>query len=551
MKHSELLAYGIVESLFKGAIKPSAGMCPEGAHGTAATSRRTTMTVSALVILILGVACAQAQIGQPVAPSQATVANQLPLTGRNTLAGSVSATQSPVPGTTTSVNTLNTSVQASGPFTGSVNSTAKMPFSGSLSFREAIRRGLDYNLGAIGSASALRQALGQARVVRSSLLPNVNATLSETEQQINLAIAGIGLRSFGGFSIPTVVGPFNYFDLRGRLNQTIVDIAAWKNYGSAKEVARASRFTLQDARGLVVLSVGGAYLQTIAAKARVDSARAQLDTAKALFDQTAQQRGVGLVAQTDVNRSRVQMLTQQERLTTLQNELSKQKINLARMTGLPASDEFEISDDVPFSPAAPVRLNDALQEAYAQREDLKAAEAQVRAATLTKAAARAERLPSLSLSADYGANGLTPGQSHGVFNVTGTLTVPIWRGGRTEGDIEQADAALTQRMAEVEDLRGKIEGDVRSAYLDLQAAANQVHVASENLKVTKETLDLTQQRFQAGVSDNLEVVQAQEALASADLDYINSVFAHNVAKLALARATGTATENIGQFLKLP
>jgi outer membrane protein TolC len=329
-----------------------------------------------------------------------------------------------------------------------------------------------------------------------------------------------------------------------------LDFTAWKNYGSSKEIARAGRFTLQDAQSLVMFSVGGAYLQTIAAKARVDSAQAQLETAKTLFRQTAQERSVGLVAQTDVNRSRVQMLTEQQRLTTLQNELSKQKINLARMTGLPTNDEFEITDDVPFFPAPPTAVNDALQEAYAQRQDLKAAEAQVRAATLTKAAAKAERLPSLSLSADYGANGLTPDQSHGTFNVTGTLTVPIWRGGRTEGDIEQADAALTQRIAEAEDLRAKIESDVRNAYLDLQAATNQVSVAGENVKVTKETLDLTRQRFQEGISDNLEVVQAQESLASADLDYINSVFAHNVAKLALARATGAAAGNLAQFLKL-
>lgn len=503
-------------------------------------------------MLLLGTACAQAQIGQPAAASPGAVANQLPISGRNTQNGSVTATQSPVPGMTTNVNTLNTSVQSSGAFAGSANSTAKMPFSGKLSFREAIQRGLDYNLGTIGSATALRQALGQARVVRSSLLPNLSASLSETEQQTNLAILGLGLRSSAaGFSIPTIVGPFNYFDLRARLSQSIADVTAWKNYHSAKQMARAGQFTLQDARSLVVLSVGGAYLQTIAAKARVNSAQAQLDTAKTLFEQTAQEHGVGLVSQTDVNRSRVQMLTQQERLTTLQNELSKQKINLARLTGLPANDQFEITDNVPFSAAPQIRINDALQEAYAQRQDLKAAEAQVRAATLTRGAARAERLPSLSLSADYGVDGLTPDQSHGVFNVTGTLSVPIWRGGRTEGDIEQANAAISQREAEVQDLRGKIESEVRGAYLDVEAAANQVSVASENLKVTKETLDLTRQRFQEGVSDNLEVVQAQEAVASADLDYINSIFTHNVAKLALARAIGAPAGNLSQFLKLP
>jgi outer membrane protein TolC len=505
-----------------------------------------------LVALVLGVTCAEAQLGSPQAPSQGTVATQLPLSGRSAQGGSVTAAQSPVPGTTTSVNTLNPSVQAAGPFGGSASSVKKMPFSGKLSLREAIQRGLDYNLGVVGLAQALRAAQGQARVARSSLLPNVSASLSETEEQTNLVVSGIRLNSpISGLSIPTIVGPFNYFDLRTRLTQSVGDIAAWKNYRSAEENAKSNDFSARDARDLVALAVGGAYLEVIAAKARVDSARAQLETANALFQQTSQQRGVGLVAQTDVNRSRVQVLTQQERLGTLKNDLSKQKMNLARLTGLPVNDQFDVSDDVPFSEAPAINADDALQQAYAHRQDLKAAETQIRAAELTKSAARAERLPALSLSADYGANGLNPNDAHGTFSVTGTLSVPIWRGGRTEGDIEQADAALSQRRAELEDLRGRIESDVRSSCLDLQAATNQVDVAGENLKVTKETLGLTRQRFEAGVSDNLEVVQAQESVASAELDYINSVFAHNVAKLSLGRAMGGVADNLAQFLKLP
>jgi outer membrane protein TolC len=505
-----------------------------------------------LAFLFLGITNAYAQFGPPAAASQGTVATQLPLSGRGGQGGSVTATQSPVPGTTTSVNTLNTSVQTVGPYAGSASSLAKSPFSGKLSFREAIQRGLDYNLGTVGITQAIRQSRGQALVARSFLLPNLIATASETEQQTNLAVAGIRIQSpIPGFSIPSIVGPFNYFDLRARLTQTIADFTALRNYRSAEETARANELSMKDARDLVVLAVGGAYLQAIAAKARVDSTQAQLDTATALFQQTSQQRGVGLVAQTDVNRSRVQMLTQQERLETLRNDLAKQKINLARLTGLPANEQFEITDNIPFSTAPTINVEDALQQAYAHRQDLKAAEAQTRASELTKSAARAERLPSLALTADYGANGMNPSQAHGTFSVTGTLTVPIWRGGRAEGDMEQADAAVLQRRAEVEDLRGKIESDVRSAFLDLQAAAKQINVADQNLTVTKETLDLTRQKFQAGISDNVEVVQAQESVASAELDYINSVFAHNVAKLSLARAMGNAVENLPQFLKLP
>jgi outer membrane protein TolC len=258
-----------------------------------------------------------------------------------------------------------------------------------------------------------------------------------------------------------------------------------------------------------------------------------------------------LLAQTEVNRSRIQMLTERERLETLQNELSKQKINLALMVGLQPNDHFELSDTIPFSPISDSDVEGALRNAYAHRKDLKAAEAQVRAAQLARSAARGERVPSVALSADYEVNGINPNQSHGTFSATATLTVPIWLASRTEGDVQQADAALTQRKAEQQSLHAKIESDVRSAYLDLQMSANQVAVAQDNLNVSRENLDLTRQRLQAGVSDNVEVVQAQQAVASAELDLIDSVLAHNVAKLSLARAIGDAEEHLTNFLRLP
>ncbi len=177
-----------------------------------------------------------------------------------------------------------------GSYAGSVNGIAKSPFSGRLSFTEAIQRGLDYNLGVEGVSQAMRQAQGQAKVARSALLPNLSATASETVQQTNLRVAGIRLNSpIPGFSIPSIVGPYNYFDLRAHLSQTLGDMTAWKNYRSAQEIARSNSYTMKDARDLVVLAVGGSYLQAVAAKARVASARAQLDTAKALYQQAAQQ----------------------------------------------------------------------------------------------------------------------------------------------------------------------------------------------------------------------------------------------------------------------
>jgi outer membrane protein TolC len=491
------------------------------------------------------------QAGPPAGQSEGTQATPLPLSGRTGQNGSVKATQSPVPGTTTSVDTINPTVQVQGPYAGSTPSTAKMSFSGKLSLREAIQRGLEYNLGAVGMTQAMRQAQGQSRVARSALLPNLYGTLSENVEQVDLKAEGLRFSTpIAGFSIPTVIGPFNYFDLRAHLTQTVLDMTAVNNYRASNEIFRANQFGAQDARDLVVLAVGGAYLQVIAAKARAESARAQLDTANALYQQTLQKRGVGVLAQVDVDRSEVEALTQQQRLVSLENDLAKQKINLARMTGLPPTNQYELSDDVPFTVAPTLSIEDALKEAMDYRADLKAADAQVRAAARARLAASAERLPSLAVNGDYGLIGTNPAQSHGTFTAAATLRFPIWQGGRTEGDIEQADAALAQRRAELEDLKSQVESDIREAYLDLQAAANQVEVAKRNIQVTNETLDLTRQRFEAGVTDNVEVVQAQESATAAKLDYINSVFAHNLAKLSLARAMGRTADKLSLFLNL-
>lgn len=501
-----------------------------------------------MILLSVCIATGNAAGQSAPAQSQGTQATQLPLSGRSSQSGSVTATQTSTPGVASTVNTLNPSVQAEGAYAGSVAGFSKKPFSGKLSLQEAILRGLDYNLGAVEFTQAVRQSHGQMRVARSALLPNLTGDLAETVEQTSLAASGFGKFKISGFSLPPVVGPFNYMDLRARLSQTVVDLTAWKNVKSAKENLRANQLTYQDSRDLVVLAVGGAYLQVLAANARVQSARAQLDTANALYQQAAQQRAVGIMAQVDVDRTQVEALTQQQRVTSLENDFAKQKINLARMAGLPPNDQYDLSDDVPFAAAPPIGVEEALKLAIEQRSDLKAAAAQVRAAELAHSAARSERLPSLSVNADYGVIGTNPAQSHGTFSVSGTLRFPIWEGGRTEGDIEQADASLMQRRAELEDLTLEVEGEIRKVYLDLQAATSQVEVAEKNVRLAKETLDLTRQRVEAGIADSVELVQSQESLAGAELDYINSVFAHNVAKLSLARALGHTSENLPKFL---
>jgi outer membrane protein TolC len=173
----------------------------------------------------------------------------------------------------------------------------------------------------------------------------------------------------------------------------------------------------------------------------------------------------------------------------------------------------------------------------------------VRAADSALKAAHAERLPNLTLAGDWGASGLRPSVSaHGVFTVVGTLTIPLYQGGRVAGDVEQASAALRQRQAERDDMRGRVDQDVRQAYIDLSAAADQVTVARSNVGLADDTLQQSRDRFADGVADTVEVVQAQQAVAAAHDDYISAVFDHNLAKIALARAMGDAEHSLPQLL---
>jgi outer membrane protein TolC len=508
-------------------------------------------TELALLGALLYAAPALGQIAPPAAQTQTTQAVQLPLSGRTAQTnGTVKTSEVPAPSTTATVNTLNPNVQVQGAYAGSTPSVAKMPFNGRLGLREAIQRGLAYNLGQTGATEALRQAQGQNKVALSYLLPNLNGTMNENVQTTDLRAEGFRF-AFKGFTIPTVIGPFNYIDMRAHLSQSVLDLTAINNYRSAKDVVNANRYSGQDARELIVLAVGSVYLQTIASKARLASEEAQLKSANAVYDQSQQQLGQGLIAKVDADRNQVQALTHQQRLLSLKNDLAKQKINLARMVGLPPNDQYDITDEVPFTPAAALTVEDAIGQALKNRADLKAADAQVRAAERAHAGARAERYPSLGVTSDYGAIGVNPNQLQTTYTATATLKIPIWQGGRTEGDIQQADATLSQRRAEYEDLKGQIESDVRSAYLDLQTAASQVEVAQKNVDVSKEALELTRQKVEVGVIDNVQYVQAQEEVTTAEFDFISGVFAYNIAKLSLARAMGRASDALSETSKAP
>jgi len=416
-----------------------------------------------------------------------------------------------------------------------------------LSLQEAITLALKQNLGLLFSRADARAARGQRWQELSSLLPHVTAGPYVADSKVNLAEAGLGKAAANVFHISPAVGPFSYFDARAAVSQTLFD---WKSISSARAAAasvKSADYTLLDAHDLVVLTVGNVYFQAVADEARIATDEAQVQSAQALFDQATDQVKAGTAADIDALRSKVELQTRQQQLIEARNDFAIHKINVARVIGLAPGQDFDLTDKSLYVPLENMTMDDALKRAYASRSDYRAASADVRAAELSRKAAVAGYFPSLSFNADYGTGGAHPSEATRVYDVRGTLSIPIFTGNSVHGDIQQADARLEEARDRLDNLRAQIEADVRTALLNLQSSAEQVNVARSNIDLADQTLTQSRDRFSAGVTDTVEVVQSQQAVASAHEQYISSLYKYNFAKISLIRALGAGEQGVKEF----
>ena len=410
---------------------------------------------------------------------------------------------------------------------------------------EAVDRGLKYNLALILSEQATTAARGARYRALADVLPTLTSRVAESVQQINLAAYGIPAPAGTG----PIIGPFSVFDARLLTSGSLLDLHSLNLLRARTEDVNAATLDLQNTRDLIVLVVGATYMQALAGQARIASVEAQLRTAQTVYQLSLDMKNAGMAPRIDVLRSQVEMQVQQQRLVAARNDFGKQKLTLGRIIGLPAEQEFTLTEKIPVTPTAPLTLEMAIDRALRDRPDYHSAEARVRAAELNKKAAYGEALPSVRFNADYGVIGRRPTENHSTFTTAAALQIPIFQGGKVKGDVMQAEALLRQRESSRDDLRGQIEFDVRTSFLDLQSAAEQVRVAQSSMKLAEETLEQARDRFRAGVTNTVEVVQAQEVVAVTNENYISSTFAYNVAKLELARSLGVAEHAVKDFLR--
>ncbi|MGO9095765.1 MAG: TolC family protein [Bryobacteraceae bacterium] len=433
---------------------------------------------------------------------------------------------------------------AQNPFAGGTPSGQPVAGSLALTLSDALDRGLKYNLGVVLGQQGTRTAEAARLRAIGALLPNVGIHVSELSQQLNLAALG-----FTGFpGIPQILGPFNVVDTRATVTSPVLDLAARYGTQAGSAGVKAAQASYEDARDVVVLVVGNLYLRAVAGQARIETVRAQLATAEALYQRAADMKKAGVVPAIDVLRAQVEMQSQQQRLIYYRNEFEKQKLELARAIGLALGQQFELAGRLSYSAPPSLGFEQALEDAYRTRSDYRGAQALLSAAESARRAARAQRYPTVSVEADYGDIGPGPQQSHGTYTAGASLNIPVFQGERVNAAVLEADALVERRRAELEDLRGAIQYQVRTAFLDLAAASDQVKVAESAKDLAGQELAQAQDRFTAGVVDNLEVVQAQQAVAIANENYIDSLYAYSLGKVSLARSLGGADQKARQFL---
>ena len=478
-----------------------------------------------------------------LASSVAVSGQAIPDGGASAAFGSISTPRpiDPAAGTT---NPSARATQKLNPYLGSTPRGVATKETLHLSLEDAITRGLQFNLGLIDSQQTSADARAQREHALSDLLPQIAARGEQTYQQLSLKALNIALPPQSGLHLPPTSGQFGYSEARIPAESPLLNITLLDRYRQQKALETASAFGAKDSRDVVVFAVGAAYFQVVASQARVETERAALVSTRELDTQVADQYKAEVSPEIDTLRADVELHTTEQRLTDAINDLEKDKLTLDRITGIPLDQAWTPAGTYGF-----VALPDAPEPSQAKsaRFDVASAKASVTAAQFQLRAARAERLPEISFNASYGGGGVNPVNYNQVDEVRGTISVPLFTGGRIRSDIHAAESDLVQRRAELADLEGRAAYDVRTAELDVRASESGVRVAAENQALAQRALAQSQDRYKNGVTNYLEVLKAQEAVVAADENYIASLFSFNVAKISLARALGSAESRVPEL----
>ena len=414
-----------------------------------------------------------------------------------------------------------------------------------LTLREAIAKGLQANLSVLVADARVQETEGTSTRRNSLLLPRVRTQSYANFQNRNLRAFGL---SFPG--IPEVIGPFSNYDFRVYAEQNILDLQSYRNWKASKSQIESDKLSYQDARDLVVRSIAGLYLDGQTAQARIDAAQSRVSASDALFRLARDKHDAGTATGVDVLRAQVQLANDKQALLVAQNQYQQALLVLARNIGMNPGTQFELAESLQYEPIHQSQAATLVPSALLTRPDYLSLASQRQSLTQQQQANRARYYPKLSINGNYGGLGRSIGDVRGIGLIQGQLDFTIFDRDR-KGESQELASRVQRVDDQISDLRRGIEEDIREALLNLESSSNQVAVAREGRELAQRELELTQDRFQSGVTNNVEVVTAQDELARAQENYILAVAGYADAKFALARAAGDTEKNMDQYVLKP
>jgi outer membrane protein TolC len=412
-----------------------------------------------------------------------------------------------------------------------------------------LKRAVDIALTPEGSArvalaeQSVRVSETHVNQARSAFLPNIDGTVNERSQTVNLHTFGFNF-SFPGFSIPSIVGPFSIFDARASTQLTVLDFTTIRKYQASRTGLQAAKADLDVTKDQVSEQVARAYLASLREDAAYEAARANVELSEALLRLAQSQKDAGTGTGIEVTRAQVQLANDRQRLIVAENNRRRAVLQLLRAMGLDLKVDVQLSDKLSYQPVDTVAVESLLETARKGRSDLKAQQQHQQTARMNYSAVEAERLPSVSAYGDYGTIGNEIVGAHPTHTIGVQLKVPLYDGGRRSSRKQESLLQVREEEIRTRDLGLQVELDVRLALDSLRSADSQVKTAGEGLTLAQSELEQAQRRYQAGVANSLEVTDAQTRLDRARDNQVDALYNYNLARLELATATGAIQEYV-------
>jgi outer membrane protein len=405
-----------------------------------------------------------------------------------------------------------------------------------LTLDQAVGLALKQNPTAQIAVLTAAQSEQDKNISRAELLPHADAKLTDQAEKINVLAEFGGKSPFPGF--PKTIGPFQVFSAGATFGMPVFDLTLWRRYQAARATMGASQESSLSAREQVILLVVSQYIGTLRAVANVQASQSRVELAQALYDQAADLQKEGVGTGIDTLRANVELQNEKQRFIQAETDRETSLYGLSRLLNLDPRQPLELGDSLSFFDTPQPEVETSLELAYAGRQEWKSLESQIKAAGYDKKAAQDSRLPSLRFDGNFTYIGTSSNTTLPTYNYEATVNLPLFTGGRIHAEVVRADLEIRKLEQQRDDLRNQIALEVKTALVNLESARNEVQVANLGVQLSKEEVDQARDRFNAGVANNIEVIQAQDSLARANDNQIAALYRFNQARADLARAIG-------------